>query len=153
MVTGRRSEPLRRALEYGADHAINTTAEKLQDSVLDATNGHGADLVVEAVGNWQVCQSGLAALADGGRLGIYGVAADRMVALDNGSAPRNWSLCFRQPREWDAHRQALEYMRLGLLDLNKLVSHTISLDAIEHGFELVRRKEAVKVAVQIGATA
>lgn len=149
MVTGRRPEPLQRALAYGADQVIDTSTEDLRERVLATTDGRGAELAVEAVGDWEVCRSGLAALADGGQMGIYGVAADRAVSLDSASAPRNWSLCFKQPREQDVHRQALEFMRLGLLDLTKLVSHTVSLSDIEHGFELVRRKEALKVVVQM----
>jgi threonine dehydrogenase-like Zn-dependent dehydrogenase len=149
MVTGRRSEPLQSALAWGADDGINVLQEDLVQAVRERTGGKGADFAVEAVGDWAVLQSGIQALADNGQIGIYGVAPERNSTLDWTGTPRNWSLRFVQPKEEDVHQQLLDQMRLNLVDLHRFVTHRVSLDAINEGFELVTSKQATKVSIRI----
>lgn len=149
IVTGRRQEPLERALAYGADAVVNVAEEDLATAVRRHTGGAGATFGVEAVGDWDVLQTGIRALGNNSRLGIYGVAPERSTTLDWSNTPGNWSLAFVQPKEEEVHDQVLSQMRAGLIDLDKLVSHTVSLDDLAHGFELVTTKQAIKVAVSI----
>ncbi|HEY65718.1 MAG TPA: zinc-binding dehydrogenase [Caldilineae bacterium] len=149
IVTGRRSEPLERALAFGADAVINVTTEDTVQAVRAHTDGKGVDFAVEAVGSWDVLQEGIRALTDGGQIGVYGLAPDRVATLDWSGAPRNWALRFLHPREEEVHQQVIDQVRLGLVDLRRLISHTIDLDEILYGFELVRRKQATKVVVRI----
>jgi threonine dehydrogenase-like Zn-dependent dehydrogenase len=106
---------------------------------------------VEAVGDWDVLQTGMRALADNGQLGIYGVAPQRVTTLDWTGAPRSWSLRFVQPKEEQVHQQVLDQMRLGIVDLHKFVSHSLPFAELADGFELVRQKRAIKVVARIKA--
>lgn len=149
IVTGRRREPLDRARKYGADFVINIMEESLADRVNACTAGGGAEFAVEAVGSWNVLQEAIPALANGGQLAIYGVAPNRVSTLDWSGAPRTWSLRFIQPKEYEVHQQVLDQYRLGLVDLNRLLSHQVPLEQIQHGFDLVSQKRATKVVVQL----
>ncbi len=149
IVTGRRPEPLEKARDLGADAVINTTVEDMAETVRAYTDGRGVDFAVEAVGNWEVLQSGMRSLADEGHIGIYGIAPERRATLDWSGTPSTWALRFIHPREENVHQQVLDQVRLGVVDLRRLISHTISLDEIAHGFDLVRRKQAAKVVVRI----
>jgi threonine dehydrogenase-like Zn-dependent dehydrogenase len=149
IVAGRRPEPLELARSFGADAVVNVSQEELTERVRAYTNGMGAAFAVEAVGDWAVAQAGIRPLADGGQIGIYGVPPGRQAAFDFTGAPRNWSLRFVQPKEEDVHQQVLDQMRLSLVDLRRFVSHTVNLDEIETGFDLVQRKAARKVVVRV----
>ncbi|MCS7219864.1 MAG: zinc-binding dehydrogenase [Anaerolineae bacterium] len=149
LVTGRRPEPLARAMEFGADAVINMSSEDLVQAVRAYTQGRGVDFAVEAVGNWQVLQDGIRALADGGQIGIYGLAPESVATLDWSGTPTNWSLRFLHPMEEEVHQQVIDQVRLGLVNLRRLISHTITMDEIAYGFELVRRRQATKVVVRI----
>jgi threonine dehydrogenase-like Zn-dependent dehydrogenase len=149
IISGRRSEPLQAALDWGADYGVNVTQEDLVQAVRNHTGGKGADFAVEAVGDWDVLQSGMRALADNGQIGIYGVAPERLATLDWSGTARNWSLRFVQPKEEEVHQQVLDQMRFGLIDLQRFVTHTLPFDAIEEGFKLVTSKQATKVSLRI----
>ncbi len=69
-----------RAEELGAAAAFDST-EDWSGAVLDATDGVGADIVVESVGKPTWVQS-LRALARGGRLVVYGSTAGDLVETD-----------------------------------------------------------------------
>jgi 2-desacetyl-2-hydroxyethyl bacteriochlorophyllide A dehydrogenase len=149
IVTGRRAEALQAARNFGADAVVNVAEEELAAAVKSHNRGLGVDYAVEAVGDWNVLQSGIRALGDGGQIGIYGVAPDRVATLDWSGTPGNWALRFVQPKEADVHQQVLDQMRLGFLDLTHFVTHRIPFSEIQEGFDLVRNKQAIKVSMRI----
>ncbi len=149
IVTGRRPEPLQVAPEWGTDYTVNVAQEDLAAAVRSYTGGKGADFVVEAIGNWDILQTSLRTLADCGQIGIYGVAPERVATLDWSGTPPNWDLRFVQPKEEDVHQQVLDQMRLGLVDLQRFVTHRLPFDAICEGFDLVKNKQATKVSIRI----
>lgn len=65
------------ARELGADETFNYREPGWAEQVLQATDGHGADLIIEAVGG-QIGEQSLHCLADHGRLVVYGVASKRL---------------------------------------------------------------------------
>lgn len=71
IVTSRSDDRLRRALELGADVAINSGTGDLASDIRDATDGEGADMVFDHVGP-ALFQQSLQALRSGGRLVFCG---------------------------------------------------------------------------------
>jgi NADPH:quinone reductase-like Zn-dependent oxidoreductase len=67
LVTSRSRSKLDRALQLGADVAIDTSAEDMTKSALAATDGRGVDVVIENVGA-AVWSSALKTLVRGGRI-------------------------------------------------------------------------------------
>jgi threonine dehydrogenase-like Zn-dependent dehydrogenase len=63
------------AVRMGADLALDvtsTTRDERRDQVLRATNGHGADIAIEAAGSAQAVEEGLNLIRDGGAYVIAG---------------------------------------------------------------------------------
>jgi NADPH:quinone reductase len=61
-------------LELGADVALDGDADGLQDRILEATGGRGIDVVLEMAGG-PVFDAALRAMADMGRLVVYGISS------------------------------------------------------------------------------
>jgi NADPH:quinone reductase len=67
---------------FGADHAVDYTADGWPDQVRELTAGRGVDLVLDAVGG-AIAASAVAVAADGvGRIGLYGYASGGWPPLD-----------------------------------------------------------------------
>jgi NADPH:quinone reductase-like Zn-dependent oxidoreductase len=71
IATSSSDEKLAKAAELGAEVTINHAREDVPARVKEATDGHGADVVVEHVGE-ATWQSSLAAAAPGGRVTVCG---------------------------------------------------------------------------------
>ena len=71
VVTSSSEEKLRRALELGADAAVNHADADVVQSVKDVTGGRGADVVVETVGE-ATWERSLAAAGTEGRIVVCG---------------------------------------------------------------------------------
>jgi NADPH:quinone reductase-like Zn-dependent oxidoreductase len=73
-VTSSSDEKLARALELGADLAVNHTTGDVAALVKEATGGRGADVVVEHVGE-MTWRASLEAAAPGGRIAVCGATS------------------------------------------------------------------------------
>ena len=65
----------------GADHAVSRHSADLTKELLEATGGHGADVVYDVVGG-NTAAAAVKALARNGRLAIVGFASGAPVSLD-----------------------------------------------------------------------
>lgn len=154
IVLGRRDEPLARALRLGADAVINTERDDPLEVVRHCTGGKGADRVVEAVGDDTLIELGLAMLASGGRVGIYGVAPTRAPgdmerrAVDIGMGRAEWGVEFFGPREAAPHEQMLWLVQQGIVTLGDYYTHVVPIQDTQRGFDLLASKEAFKVVVK-----
>jgi zinc-binding alcohol dehydrogenase/oxidoreductase len=74
IVTSSSDEKLARARELGADATVNHAEGDVADAVREATGGHGADIVVEHVGEltWK---TSLQVAAPGGRVAVCGATS------------------------------------------------------------------------------
>jgi NADPH:quinone reductase-like Zn-dependent oxidoreductase len=74
IVTSSSDEKLARARELGADVVINHTTEDVKAAVKEATDGHGADIVVEHVGE-ATWRTSLDVAAREGRVAVCGATS------------------------------------------------------------------------------
>jgi NADPH2:quinone reductase len=82
IIAAASSEDKRRlALELGADHAVDYTASNWPSQVRELTGGRGADIILEMTGGDTVGQA-LDALADFGRMVVYGQASGKVALVD-----------------------------------------------------------------------
>jgi L-iditol 2-dehydrogenase len=153
IVVGRRDEPLQRALRLGIDAVINNSQEDPVARVLELTGGKGADKVIEAVGDDELLETGLAMTADAGRVGIYGVSPSREPgdmtrrALDIGKGRAEWLVEYFNPQEWAPHEHLLWLVKQGIVNLKDYYTHVVPLEEINRGFDLLSSKEAFKFVV------
>jgi NADPH2:quinone reductase len=69
------------AKELGFNEVIDTSSEKLADSVRRITDGYGADIVIDGIGG-EVLSEALKALAPGGSLITLGYSSSRKTTID-----------------------------------------------------------------------
>jgi NADPH:quinone reductase-like Zn-dependent oxidoreductase len=79
--TSSRADKLARATELGLDLGIDYTTQNVTEVVMEATGGHGVDVVYEHVGG-ELFQHGLDSLAKDGRLVVCGAHAGEVVPFD-----------------------------------------------------------------------
>jgi NADPH2:quinone reductase len=92
LATASSDAKLERLKEYGLDHGINYRDSDFVAAVHAATNGHGADLIVDSVGGHTLAGS-IAAAAYRGRISYVGSAGrDAFVASPDLLRPGNKSL-------------------------------------------------------------
>jgi alcohol dehydrogenase len=138
------------ALELGATHTVMAGPSAIED--VRAATGGGADAVIETVGNAAVLAEAYAATRRGGVTVTVGlphpsqqlsIPAVSLVAEERtlrGSYLGSGVPALDVPRYIDAYKA-------GKLPVDRLLSHTISLDEINEGFDRLARGEAVRQAV------
>jgi len=72
IAVARREGPLKLASEFGADTVIDSSEEGSSKKVMEATKGHGVDVVIENVGASQSMKWSLPCLKRRGRLVLVG---------------------------------------------------------------------------------
>jgi putative PIG3 family NAD(P)H quinone oxidoreductase len=80
-TTAGSAEKLARCQELGASILINYRTEAFEDVVREATDGHGADVILDVIGAKYLARN-LAALATNGRLLVIGLQGGRRAELD-----------------------------------------------------------------------
>jgi zinc-binding alcohol dehydrogenase/oxidoreductase len=88
VVTSRSADKLEKARELGADLAISSDGDWGQ-AVRDFTAERGADIVIETIGG-ATWKNSMAALANGGRLAVFGATSDAIVEIDLASLFLHW---------------------------------------------------------------
>jgi len=129
----------------GADVSINITQEGVDPVkiILDATGGTGVDVVVEMAGSPLSVEQGFAVLRKGGRFSAFGIPSEP-VRIDLANA-----IIFKGARVlgingrlmWETWYQMAGLLKSGKLDPSPVITHRISLDEFEKGFQLMMSKE------------
>lgn len=161
IAVGRTEDKRDFALEQGADHAVDTEPEGFKERVLEITEGHGADVILESVGG-ELFRSCMRAVAWEGRLVVIGFAAGEIPTVKAGHVlVKNIDLIGLQSsdyreREPEAFREAQDTL-LDLLargEIGMQVSATYPLDAAAEALkELQEGRARGKVVLTTGASA
>jgi S-(hydroxymethyl)mycothiol dehydrogenase len=140
------------AKEFGATHTVNAGKEDAVEAVRALTAGFGADVCIEAVGNPQVMEQAFYARDLAGTLVQVGVPDPSMtIELPmieffgrGGRLKPSWYGDCLPSRDFpmlvDLHLQ-------GRLPLDKFVSETIALDAVEDAFHKMEAGEVLRSVV------
>ena len=136
----------RLARAMGADRFLAASAGDALAAVIEATDDHGADVVVEAAGTPDAVTAALAMTRRGGTLALLGIAGTR-----SPSALPTDALVFGDVRVEGVFAypsavfaRALDLLERGLLDVGPLITHCLPLSEVERALELVRdRAEGV----------
>jgi threonine 3-dehydrogenase len=148
-VTGMDTFRLNIAKKMGADVTIDVRNENAIEIVKNATDGIGADVVLEMSGAPRAMQDGIAMLRRGGRYCFFGIFKDNHVPtplndiIFNGGTfyGINGRLMFDT---WFTVSNMLASKRL---DINPVVTHRLPLTEFEQAFELMTEtpKKAGKI--------
>jgi S-(hydroxymethyl)mycothiol dehydrogenase len=140
------------AREFGATHVVDASSEDPVEAVREATDGNGADVCIEAVGNPEVFDQAFFARDLAGTLVQVGVPTPEM-RIDlpfielfgrGGRIKPSWYGDCLPSRDFpllvDLHLE-------GRLPLDRFVSETIELDQVEEAFAKMARGEVLRSVV------
>lgn len=145
-------ERLEMAKRFGADIVIDFNAADPVEAIMEATQGRGVDVAIEALGLQSTFQSCLRVLKPGGTLSSLGVYSEDLTiplaAFHAGLGDHKivTSLC---PGGKERMRRLMNVIASERLDFGPLVTHRYSLDQIEEAYELFanQRDGVLKIAL------
>lgn len=142
---------LEAARQMGATRLVNPQAESADAVAKDLTDGRGVDVVLESAGNEPAFRLSMESVRPGGQVIWLGKTdVDRDVAFRWGSLMqekriRRSSYGGARPRR-DFPFLCQAYQK-GLLNLDGLITHRISLEQINQGLDALRNGEAIRSVI------
>jgi alcohol dehydrogenase len=143
-------EPARLALaERAGAIPIDVTRRNATTALAEATDGHGADVVIDAVGHADAFEGAIDAVRRGGAVVVVGVYSSETTELQLGAYwARALTIRFAGLTPihawWD---RALAALQAGEVDPTPLISHRLPLEDAAEGYALFDRREATKVVL------
>jgi S-(hydroxymethyl)mycothiol dehydrogenase len=142
------------ARDFGATDTVNASETDPVEAVRALTDGNGADVCIEAVGNPKVMEQAFYARDLAGTLVQVGVPApDMKIDLPmieffgrGGALKPSWYGDCLPSRDFP---MLIDLYLQGRLDLDRFVSETIPLDAVEDAFHKMERGEVLRSVVVI----
>jgi threonine 3-dehydrogenase len=135
------------AKQMGADQVVDPAREDPVDAVREATDGHGAEIVLEMSGVAEVLDQGTRMVTAGGRIALLG--------LPTGPVPIDLTdqVIFKEARLYGVTgrrifrtwEQASTLLATGMVDPTPVITHRFGLEEFEQAFEAARSGRAGKV--------
>jgi len=142
---------LEMAKPFGADIFVDSSKEDLVDLVRKETGGIGADVVITAAPSGQAQEQALQMVAKRGRISFFGgLPGDRAtITLNSNIVHYNEVSIFgAYASNRYNYYEAAVLLSSGRVNLEKLITHTLPLEDLVKGIELVRQGEALKVIIK-----
>ncbi|HLI36706.1 MAG TPA: S-(hydroxymethyl)mycothiol dehydrogenase [Streptosporangiaceae bacterium] len=148
------SRKLEWARRLGATHTVNAADTDPVAAIKEATNGFGADVVIEAVGRPETWKQAFYARDLAGTVVLVGVPTPgmriEMPLLDlfshGGALKSSWYGDCLPSRDFP---MLVDLYRQGRLDLDAFVSEEIALDQVEDAFAKMQRGEVLRSVVML----
>ncbi|MFI6847620.1 S-(hydroxymethyl)mycothiol dehydrogenase [Kitasatospora sp. NBC_00085] len=140
------------AEKLGATHTVNSRTTDPVEAIRELTGGHGADVVVEAVGRPETYQQAFYARDLAGTVVLVGVPTPEMrlelPLLDvfgrGGALKSSWYGDCLPSRDFP---MLIDLYLQGRLDLGAFVTETIGLDAVEQAFTRMHEGDVLRSVV------
>ncbi|MBM3211638.1 zinc-binding dehydrogenase [Candidatus Poribacteria bacterium] len=152
VLVGRRAERLRQTMDFGVDMVIDSSKEDVVRRARELSKGKGFDLVIEAIGNYELVNLAVKTVAQNGTVGLYGVPPVsrekyQQFPLDFRGTPGNWSLSILNPDEPSTHEIVCGWAIHGLVPMKRFVTHILPLQEIQRAYEIIKGRNAIKVVI------
>jgi S-(hydroxymethyl)mycothiol dehydrogenase len=140
------------AKQFGATHTVNASRENVVEAVKAATEGNGADVCIEAVGNPAVYKQAFEARDLAGTVVLVGVPnPTHTIELPfielfgrGGALKSSWYGDCLPSRDFP---MLIDLYLQGRLDLDRFVSETISINDVEAAFHKMEAGEVLRSVV------
>jgi S-(hydroxymethyl)glutathione dehydrogenase/alcohol dehydrogenase len=147
-------ERLELARGQGATHTIKGGADSVQE-ILDMTEGFGADYTFEATGNVHVMRQAVESARMGWGLATVCGVAGKGETLDIVprfliTGRRVAGSSFGGVKGRDQVPQFVDRYLAGEIDVDPFVSHKLSLDDVNRGFELMEAQDGIRSVIDFG---
>ena len=146
LVVDRKNGRLELAKSYGADVTINSSIDNVMETIKKETNGWGADVAIECTGADQYIEQALKAIklrgskTNSGTVVSIGYRAKPFPPIDWWNL-REGSLMVSGSHVKCELEQIIRLLEMGKIDLSRSITHRISLQEVNRGFELLEGKE------------
>lgn len=140
---------LQRALDMGADFAIDFMDQDALARTLAATGGLGAERCYDCAGNKNSMALALGACRRGGTVGLVAIPAGGLMEIDVKTIVWDEKKLVGSRGNPNCHRQVLELMSAGLIDAMQLITHRFPLAQFDEALALFRSRQdgVVKVVI------
>jgi len=148
-ITDIRDSRLDMALEFGATEVFNSSRSDTVEQILQQTGGLGVRCAFEAVGLDATLTQSLQSLQKGGQAVLVGIFEAESIRIPaNLFVQKEIALTGSQGYHWDFQR-AIELVRRGNIDLEKMITHQFQLDQTQKAFETLIDQDhnAIKVVI------
>ena len=140
------------AKEFGATHTVNAASTDPVEKIRELTQGNGVDVSIEAVGNPKTYEQAFYARDHAGILVLVGVPNPEMkielplidIFGRGGSLKSSWYGDCLPTRDFP---MLIDLYFQGRLDLDKFVSETIPIDAVETAFHKMEQGQVLRSVV------
>ncbi|TDL31600.1 S-(hydroxymethyl)mycothiol dehydrogenase [Arthrobacter nitrophenolicus] len=142
------------ARSLGATHGVNSRQDDAVEAIRALTGGHGADVVIDAVGRPETYKQAFYARDLAGRVVLVGVPTPEMQLelplLDvfgrGGSLKSSWYGDCLPSRDFP---MLVSHYKQGNLDLEAFVSERISIDQVEEAFGKMHEGKVLRSVVEV----
>ncbi|MGH7145435.1 MAG: L-threonine 3-dehydrogenase [Planctomycetota bacterium] len=142
------------ATKVGADRVVNPAAEDPVAIIREATQGYGADVVLEMSGHPTGIGQALAAVRNGGEVALLGIPS-KEVSIDLSRDVIFKGITLRGingRRMYTTWYQSQDFLVRNHQRIAPLVSHVFKLEEFEAAFDLLHRGEACKIVFDVNMT-
>ncbi|SOC40516.1 zinc-dependent alcohol dehydrogenase [Ureibacillus acetophenoni] len=134
--------------KIGATHVITAGEENVLEVIQQLTNGKGADAALEAAGVEPTFLQAVRCLGVGGRVSLVGIPSKDIAVPFPEIFFKNLTIRFGLG-DLKNMKRLIRMVETGQLDLTPLITHRMSLNDIEKGYEIFenRKEPVIKIAV------
>ena len=138
------------ARKLGAHDIINARDQDTIQTVKDLTEGRGVNAAIVAVGGAIPIKNGLDILDYEGTLNIFAGTYPKTEIPIDPNPPHYKHLKITGSHDFTPHdfTSALKLIEKGIVDVKSLISHRLSLEETQKGFEIVAKQEGLKVIIK-----
>jgi L-iditol 2-dehydrogenase len=136
------------ARELDANVVINSGQEDVEQIVRQASDGRGADVVVNAVGKASVLEQAINLAARSGQVLYFAATLEPRVALDLDLVHyKELHLVGSFDSTIAQYEQALALLGAGIVKVKPIISHRLPIEQVQQGFEIAHKQEGLKVLI------
>ncbi len=134
------------ATRLGADAVIDASQEDVRAAIKEATEGWGAEYVVEAVGRQETLGNAVAVAAPGGVVSVVGVFQQPVAVNAPRMMAKNVALSMGMGH-LGRIEEVVDLIRAGKLDLTPIITHRLKLDEVNRAYDIFESKTdgAIKI--------
>jgi L-iditol 2-dehydrogenase len=119
-------------------------------AILERLGRDGVDVAFEAAGASDAVETAVEVTRPGGRVVVVGIPPDDRITLRASSARRKGLTLAFSRRMKHTYERATGLAVSGAVDLSSMVTHRFPLEETAAAFELLERREGIKVVVELG---
>ncbi|MBN2347869.1 MAG: zinc-binding dehydrogenase [Bacteroidales bacterium] len=136
------------AKEFGATITINSSKEDPLKKIMAIGDGLGAALIADTAGISATLKLSIDAVRPAGQITKIGWGPKPVNFSLDPLVAKSATLKGHFSHTWDVWEKCLTLMGNKMIDLEKIITHELSIDKFEESFELIENKEALKVVLK-----